>query len=346
MAINWGALIPAAARGLGAYRAGQYQGEQERRRDDEAARTSAFEEWAKRRAMQLQEDKTSALYQSQEATRQNNAAMLMERLKNAVDIADRNNATKRETTGLTTDARRDVAGMQYGEGGAVDRTNASRENQVRITVDGANRRDDVIVQLPDGGFGRVDATGRVVPMPGAPYEKALSTRAGGGAGGMTPAQRNMEVHRMKSQFRQEGPVKDAYAIAGPIRQIEASLSLSSPQSQLSAVYETLKMFDPKTGVRPGEMEVFGNAASLPERGRRLLQQWNSGKQLTPQMVADIKALVAEKRAAASAPVKPVQQAFGDRLRRLGLEADSAYVAPSPIPDETPEQRRERLRRGG
>lgn len=343
MAINWGALIPAAARGLGAYRAGQMQGEQERRADDTAASTRAFEAWAKRRQMQLQEDKTAQLYQSQEATRQNNAAMLLERLRNAADIAEQRNSTQRDVAGTNAGVRRDVAGMQYGEGGAVDRTNASRENQVRITVDGANRRDDVIVQLPDGGFGRVDAQGRVVPMPGTPYEKPGASR---GAGGLSAPQQNAEVNRMKSQFRAEGPVKDAYAIAGPIRQIEASLALSSPQSQLAAVYETLKMFDPKTGVRPGEMEVFGNAASLPERGRRLLQQWNSGKQLTPQMVEDIKALVAEKRSAASAPVKPVQKAFGDRLRRLGLEADSAYVAPSPIPDETPEQRRERLRRGG
>lgn len=60
MAINWGALIPAAARGLGAYRAGQTQGEQERRADDVAASTRAFAEWAKRRELDNSAERIAA----------------------------------------------------------------------------------------------------------------------------------------------------------------------------------------------------------------------------------------------------------------------------------------------
>ena len=60
MAINWGALIPAAARGLGAYRAGQYQGEQERRVSDTADATRAFTEWAKRRELDNSAERIAA----------------------------------------------------------------------------------------------------------------------------------------------------------------------------------------------------------------------------------------------------------------------------------------------
>lgn len=347
MAINWGALIPAAARGLGAYRAGQTQGEQERRADDVAASTRAFEEWAKRRALQLQEDKTAQLYQSQEATRQNNAAMLLERLRNAAEIAEQNNAARRDVAGTNAGVRRDVAGMQYGEGGAVDRTNASRENQVRITVDGANRRDDMIVELPGGGFGRVDAMGRVVPLPGKPYEKPTQAR-GAGTGG---ASANAEVNRMKSQYLREPEVKDAGALAGPVRQVKAALKAApnNPQAQLSVVYETIRMMDPRTGVRPSETGLLmGDFNSLPERARSLVEGWNSGRRITPKMLQMIHEVVAEKEAAGAAALPPVQQRYGERLRRLGLEADSAYVAPSVDfgGAETPAQRRERLRRGG
>ncbi len=66
MAINWGALIPAAARGLGAYRAGQTQGEQERHADDVAASTRAFAEWAKRRELDNSAERIAA--QNQRAT--------------------------------------------------------------------------------------------------------------------------------------------------------------------------------------------------------------------------------------------------------------------------------------
>lgn len=60
MAINWAALIPAAARGLGAYRAGQEQGEQLRRADDVASQQRVFEEWAKRRELDNSAERISA----------------------------------------------------------------------------------------------------------------------------------------------------------------------------------------------------------------------------------------------------------------------------------------------
>lgn len=170
MPINLRAFVP-LAQGLGAYRKGQMQGEGIRRQREIEDSQRLFGQWAQRRQLDLQQDRTAQLYASQEAARE----AKMAQIKTQADAALQR--VKEQQAGATARTT-----LQHGENGSVDRTNDSRTQQVRITVDGANRRDNLPVQLPDGSYAMVDAQGRAVPLGGTPLQ-AQQKPAGGGARG-------------------------------------------------------------------------------------------------------------------------------------------------------------------
>lgn len=356
MAINFGALLryaPAAAQGLGAYRKGAMAGEREREQNERADAAQLFEQFARRRQLE-QTDRTINQRGELQAERLANAEALKARDAQIRELVARiNTGSAERRTGMTVGQRAEQAGMQYGEGGSVDRTNDSRLQGVRITVDGANRRDNTIVTMPDGTFAVVDATGRATPLGGTPYQPP---KQGAGPGGLTTPQRLTERNRLKSQYMREPEVKSASELGGVISSISNSLKLAgeNPQSQLSVVYQLVRLYDPRTGVRPSELELQANITSLPERVKRIYLNWNRGKILTPQMIADIEAEVAQ-RSQELRVVEPVQARYGQTLRDLGMESDSAYVAPTPWsgvgrgaqkPKETEDERIARLLRGG
>jgi len=155
----------------------------------------------------------------------------------------------------------------------------------------------------------------------------------------TPGVNNPTTKTLYTNYRKEEPVKTAMAVAGPIRSINAALeqgiSTGNRTAMLSAIYQVAKLNDPRTGVRPSELELVGETVGLDERLRRTISKWNSGKMLTPDMINDIQSFVAEQQSMASEAVKPTQALYGQMLRDSGLESDSAYVAPSPIQSRKP-----------
>ena len=158
-------------------------------------------------------------------------------------------------------------------------------------------------------------------------------RGSGGAQQAPSGPKNPVVKELWGNYRKEEPVKTAMTVAGPIRSINAALEQGlregNRSAMLSAIYQVAKLNDPRTGVRPSELNLVGETAGLDERIRRTIDKWNSGKMLTPDMIRDIQGFVAEQQSSASNAVKPVQAQYGQMLRQSGLEGDSAYVAPSP-----------------
>lgn len=133
---------------------------------------------------------------------------------------------------------------------------------------------------------------------------------------------------LADDFRQEQDIKDAKGIAGAVTTIRGALNNPTPQGDLAAIYALVKLYDPGSVVREGEISLTQSAASLPEQARRLLEGWNSGKKLTPQMRADLASVADSIVAQRQLQINPTLARYGERARRWG--ADSAAVAPNPF----------------
>lgn len=141
-------------------------------------------------------------------------------------------------------------------------------------------------------------------------------------------QRFAREQSLADDFRMEQGVKDASGVAGAVATIRGALSNPTPQGDLAAIYALVKLYDPGSVVREGEISLTQSAASLPEQVRRLYQGWSTGKKLTPQMRADIASVANSVVAERQTQVDPILARYGQRARQWG--ADSAAVAPNPL----------------
>lgn len=142
---------------------------------------------------------------------------------------------------------------------------------------------------------------------------------------------NME-QGLSGAFRQEQGIKDAQGIASAVATVRGALSNPTPQGDLAAIYALVKLYDPGSVVREGEITLTQSAASLPEQVRRLYQGWASGKKLTPQMRADLASVANSIVTERQQQVNPILQRYGARSRAWGV--DSAAVAPNPLEGAT------------
>ena len=141
-------------------------------------------------------------------------------------------------------------------------------------------------------------------------------------------QRFAREQSLADDFRMEQGVKDASGIASAVATVRGALSNPSPQGDLAAIYALVKLYDPGSVVREGEISLTQSAASLPEQVRRLYQGWVSGKKLTPEMRANLASVANSIVQERQVQVNPILQRYGQRARQWG--ADSAAVAPNPL----------------
>lgn len=133
---------------------------------------------------------------------------------------------------------------------------------------------------------------------------------------------------LAGDFRQEPIIKDAYGIDGAVTTIRGALQNPSGQGDIAAIYALVKLYDPGSVVKEGEIQLAQSAASLPEQVQRLVGGWNTGRRLTPQMRAQIGAIADNLVKERQLQVNPVLARYGQQARRWG--ADSAFVAPNPL----------------
>lgn len=155
-------------------------------------------------------------------------------------------------------------------------------------------------------------------------------RPTGGTSSDTANQRTFQRESSLAAEYQRNPiVQDAYAQANAAIQIQAlARNVDNPQGDLDIIYQVVKLRDPGSVVREGEIDLQRAARSL---GTQIATLWNkakSGRMLTAQERAQIVALVDTKLDAVQQRVSPVMRDFGARSREWG--ADSSFVAPNPL----------------
>ncbi len=138
------------------------------------------------------------------------------------------------------------------------------------------------------------------------------------------------VNQLAQRFQANPVVKDAYGVANALGTIKAGLSNESPMADLQTMYAVVKLFDPGSVVREGEIKLSRSANSLPGRAQLLWNNWTQGRILTPEMRAQIAGLVDEQMGQYETRLSPIQGAYGQQARSRGVEADSAFIAPSPF----------------
>ncbi len=134
---------------------------------------------------------------------------------------------------------------------------------------------------------------------------------------------------LADQYQNNPHVKQAYGVSEAAAQIRAAASqVNNPQGDLDIIYSVVKIRDPNSVVREGEIDLQRAARSL---GTQVVQAWQkaaAGRMLTPAEREQIVGLVGVKENALRQQIAPVQKRFGEQSRKFG--ADSSFVAPDPF----------------
>lgn len=152
--------------------------------------------------------------------------------------------------------------------------------------------------------------------------------AGAGKQNMNDQRMFQREQSLQSDYKNNAVVKNAYGTAASIAQLQAGLKGNSGMDDLALIYGTVKLFDPGSVVKEGEIKLTRSAQSLPGRLSLLVSNVNSGKLLTPEQRKQIETLLANQVDASRSSIAPIQQDYGERSHRWG--ADSSFVAPDPF----------------
>lgn len=134
---------------------------------------------------------------------------------------------------------------------------------------------------------------------------------------------------LAGEYQRNPVIQDAYGIANAASQIQAlARDVQNPQGDLDIIYQVVKLRDPGSVVREGEIDLQRAARSVGTQIETLWKKAKSGRMLTPQERQQIVGLVGVKLDAVRQRVAPIQADFGARSRKWG--ADSSFVAPDPL----------------
>jgi hypothetical protein len=184
---------------------------------------------------------------------------------------------------------------------------------------GAKKKDAVLRNVGDDVYDFTDPTKPVLV-------KKADKKADNGAGLTKQLQREKSL---RDEYMADPHVKNAYGVAGAAAQIRAAAEhVDNPQGDLDIIYSVVKIRDPNSVVREGEIDLQKAARSLGTQVAAAWQKAKSGRMLTAAERASIVALVGVKEDALRDQIAPTQAEFGRQARQYG--ADSSFVAPSPF----------------
>lgn len=151
------------------------------------------------------------------------------------------------------------------------------------------------------------------------------------SGSYNDVRRDARLDRLQGNFEGSPQVKDAQTTASALAPVATSLKLNTPLGDVMALYAIVKLFDPGSVVKEGEIKLAASANNLPDKVRLVLENAAYGRKLTPAYRPQIEALAREITEQRRAQVRPIQARFGAQVRSIGgTPADSAYVAPDPF----------------
>lgn len=134
--------------------------------------------------------------------------------------------------------------------------------------------------------------------------------------------------RLRGDYTSNPLVKDAYGSASALAPVFTSLKQQSPLGDLMALYGIVKLFDPGSVVKEGEIKLAQSATSLPQKVRLLWENTARGRKIPPEYRTQIEGMVEELVSQRKKQLAPVQREFGASARRFGV--DSSAVAPDPF----------------
>jgi hypothetical protein len=133
---------------------------------------------------------------------------------------------------------------------------------------------------------------------------------------------------LSKEYEANRVVKDARLVGEAVQAVLASAKQNTPASDIAMLYNVVKLLDPASAVREGEINLQLAARSL---GTRFTAAWTNatkGNVMTPQERNNIVAMLEPRVNGIRAQVAPIQQTFGRRAAMFG--ADSSAVAPDPL----------------
>ncbi len=158
---------------------------------------------------------------------------------------------------------------------------------------------------------------------------------------LTPAQvqanENKRVNtesKLRGDYEGNPLVKNAYGVANAVGAAKVALAQNGPIGDVMALYALVKLFDPGSVVKEGEIKLSQSANSLPDRIKLLWENTARGRKISPSMRAQMQQTIDGMVRENESLIAPVQKRFGGSARRA--QADSGAVAPSPFEGMTGE----------
>ena len=133
---------------------------------------------------------------------------------------------------------------------------------------------------------------------------------------------------LKDDFSQDPNIKTARQLADAVTGIESAARGQTPADDLAMIYQMVKLLDPGSVVREGEINLTRAARSLGTQVTGYWSKLKSGKLLTPEERQNILGMSRRKVDSQRGLVDPILQSYGEQARRWGV--DSASVAPDPF----------------
>jgi hypothetical protein len=176
----------------------------------------------------------------------------------------------------------------------------------------------------DGVYAFDRTTGQRGARLGAAPKKEMTA----GQAALQGSREQRQESSLRKDFDANALVKKAYGVAGAVGDARTALAENGPVGDLMALYAMVKMFDPLSVVREGEIKLAQGANSLPDKIRLLYENTARGRKITPYYRKQMESLVDEMVGQNRKLIAPVQSRFGASARRFGV--DSSAVAPDPF----------------
>ena len=140
--------------------------------------------------------------------------------------------------------------------------------------------------------------------------------------------RDRQVDTLKRQYDSETTIKNSKERADAFNGVLNALKVNNPLGDINVIYSLVKVFDPGSVVKEGEIKLTQKANSLPGQVKLIVQNMKTGRMVTDQQKQWVRELIAMQ--ADDSQIAPVQKRYGQRVRDLNLTpSDSAFIAPSP-----------------
>jgi len=156
-------------------------------------------------------------------------------------------------------------------------------------------------------------------------------------GGIDPGEEKGLTGEYLGQAKTFIDVRDAFARIQQIEKYVQNSPTPSPASDISLVFNFMKMNDPGSTVREGEYATAQNATSVPGQIRNAYNKALNGTGLSPEMRADFLASAKQLYAAQESTYQGTLDQYRARAERYRMDPGIIQDLRMPQPEEPPQE---------